>query len=59
MKVQGQDAWVIADLGVVTSDLPQGNDMTGVLRHNAKKGCRTCTVSHESLTDRTKMYQNI
>ena len=54
MKVQGQDAWVIAGLGVVTSDLPQGNDMTGVLRHNAKKGCRTCTVSHESLTDRNQ-----
>ena len=30
MKVQGQDAWIIAGLGVVTSDLPQGNDMAGV-----------------------------
>jgi hypothetical protein len=50
MKVLGQDAWVIASLGVVTSNLPQGNDMAGVLRHNAKKGCRTCLVPHELLT---------
>ena len=51
MKVNGQDAWVIAGLGVVTSDLPQGNDMVGTLRQNASKGCRTCTVSRESFTD--------
>ncbi|GES95935.1 hypothetical protein GLOIN_2v1790377 [Rhizophagus clarus] len=29
MEVNGQDAWVIAGLGVVTADLPQGNDMCG------------------------------
>ncbi|GES86129.1 hypothetical protein GLOIN_2v1790377 [Rhizophagus clarus] len=51
MEVNGQDAWVIADLGVVTADLPQGNDMCGVLQHNANKGCRTCTASRESLTN--------
>ncbi|GES98209.1 hypothetical protein GLOIN_2v1776429 [Rhizophagus clarus] len=51
MEVNGQDAWVIAGLGVVTADLPQGNDMCGVLRHNANKGCRTCTASRESLTN--------
>jgi hypothetical protein len=51
MNVLGQDAWVIASLGVVTSDLPQGNDMVGVLRHSAIKGCRTCTISQGSLTD--------
>ncbi|GET58590.1 hypothetical protein GLOIN_2v1790940 [Rhizophagus irregularis DAOM 181602=DAOM 197198] len=50
MTVQGQDAWIIADLGVVTADLPQGNDMTGVLRHNANKGCRTCKTTKESLS---------
>lgn len=33
MTVQGQDAWVIAGLGLVTADLPQGNDMAGVLRY--------------------------
>ncbi|GES88706.1 hypothetical protein GLOIN_2v1790940 [Rhizophagus clarus] len=29
MEVNGQDAWVIASLGVVIADLPQGNDMCG------------------------------
>ncbi|GET61453.1 hypothetical protein GLOIN_2v1790940 [Rhizophagus irregularis DAOM 181602=DAOM 197198] len=50
MTVQGQDAWIIAGLGVVTADLPQGNDLTGVLRHNANKGCRTCKTTKESLS---------
>ncbi|GES98550.1 hypothetical protein GLOIN_2v1790940 [Rhizophagus clarus] len=31
--------------------VPFGNDMCGVLRHNANKGCRTCTASRESLTN--------
>ena len=56
MKIQGQDAWVIAGLGVVTADLPQGNDLAGVLRHNAAKGCRTCTVFRKSCT---KLNQDI
>jgi hypothetical protein len=30
--------------------------MAGVLRHNANKGCRTCTASRESLTN---LYQDI
>ncbi len=50
MKVNGQDAWVIAGLGVVTSDLPQGNDLAGVLRHNAIRGCRTCMISRNLST---------
>ena len=33
MTIQGQNAWVIAGLGVATADLPQGNDMVGVLRY--------------------------
>ncbi|GES75382.1 hypothetical protein GLOIN_2v1878998 [Rhizophagus clarus] len=59
MKVNGQDAWVIADLGVVIADLPQGNDMAGVLRHNIMKGCRTCSVSYNSLTDFNQDLQKI
>ncbi|GBC01375.1 hypothetical protein RclHR1_41690001 [Rhizophagus clarus] len=51
MEVNGQDAWMIAGLSVVTADLLQGNNMCDVLRHNANKGCRTCTVSRESLTN--------
>jgi hypothetical protein len=30
MNVQGQDYWIIASLGVVTADLPQGNDLAGI-----------------------------
>ena len=32
MNIQGHDVWVIASIGVVTADLPQGNDLVGVLR---------------------------
>ena len=35
---------------LVTADLPQGNDLTGVLRHNAKYGCRSCYAAKENLT---------
>lgn len=59
MKVNGQDAWIIASLGVITSDLPQGNDTVGVLRHNAIKGCRTCNISKELLTDNTQNIPKI
>ena len=41
---------MIAGLGVVTSDLPQGNDLAGVLRHNAIRGCRTCMISRNLST---------
>ncbi|PKY19767.1 hypothetical protein RhiirB3_384336 [Rhizophagus irregularis] len=51
MKIQGEDSWIIASLSVITADLPQGNDLTGVLRHGANKGCRTCTIKKELLTD--------
>ncbi|RIB12378.1 hypothetical protein C2G38_2200800 [Gigaspora rosea] len=37
MNIQGQKYWVIASLGVVTVNLPQGNDLAGVKRHNANK----------------------
>ena len=59
MKINVQDAWIIASLGVVTSDLPQGNDTVGVLRHNAIKGCRTCNISKELLTDDTQNIPKI
>ena len=51
MNVQGIDCWVIANLGCVTADLPQGNDLAGVKRHSAIKGCRTCLVAKENSTD--------
>ncbi|PKK57036.1 hypothetical protein RhiirC2_721485 [Rhizophagus irregularis] len=51
MNVQGTDYWVIADLGCVTADLPQGNDLAGVKCHGALRGCRTCLVAKENSTD--------
>ena len=38
-------------MGIVTADLPQGNHLAGVLRHNAKYGCRSCYAAKENLTD--------
>ena len=46
-------------MGVVTSDLLQGNDMVRVLRHNTNRGCRTCTISKDSLTDNTQNIPKI
>ncbi|PKC08868.1 hypothetical protein RhiirA5_416377 [Rhizophagus irregularis] len=51
MNIQGRNIWVVAGLGVVTADLPQRNDLSGVLRHGATKGCHACTVEKHSYTD--------
>ena len=59
MNVQGIDCWVVAGLGCVTADLPQGNDLTGVKRHGAIKGCRTCLAAKENATDITLDIANI
>ena len=50
MNVQGNECLVIASLGDITTDLPQGNDLAGVKRHGANKGCRTCSITKDSLT---------
>src|SRR5205085_1275429 len=48
MDVQGNESIIIASLGDVTADLPQGNDLAGVKRHGAIKGCRTCNATKDS-----------
>src|SRR4051812_37788566 len=53
MNIQGRECWVIASLECITADLPQGNDLTGVKRHGAIKGCRTCLVAKGNATDFT------
>ncbi|CAB4443413.1 unnamed protein product [Rhizophagus irregularis] len=50
LNIQGNECVVIASLGDTTADLPQGNDMAGVKRHSANRGCRTCNVTKKSLT---------
>ncbi|CAG8817884.1 15136_t:CDS:2 [Gigaspora margarita] len=51
MNLNGINYWIMGGLGVFTADLPQGNDIAGVLRHNAYRGCRSCKVPKEQLTD--------
>ena len=51
MNIQGRNCWIIASLRSVTADLPQDNDLVGVKRHGAIKGCRTCLVSKENATN--------
>ncbi|CAG8670731.1 83_t:CDS:2 [Cetraspora pellucida] len=50
MDVEGSECLVIASLGDVTADLPQGNDLAGVKRHEATKGCHTCNATKDSWT---------
>ena len=50
MNIQGSECVVIASLGDTTADLPQGNDLVGVKRHGANRGCRTCYAEKNSLT---------
>ncbi|PKK61925.1 hypothetical protein RhiirC2_668561, partial [Rhizophagus irregularis] len=50
MNIQGRTCLVIASLGDITADLPQGNDLVGVKRHGANKVCRTCNTAKDSLT---------
>ncbi len=44
---------------VVTFDLLQKNDIVRVLRHNANKDCRTCTIFNNSLTNNTQNMPKI
>ncbi|CAG8703582.1 7169_t:CDS:2, partial [Racocetra persica] len=45
------EIWLIGRLGCITANLPQGNDLAGVLRYNANYSCRTCFVSSSQLTN--------
>ena len=51
MKTLNGDAFVIGGIGCITADLPQGNDLADVKRHNAKYGCRTCNVPNDQYTN--------
>ena len=50
MNIQGIQCFIIARLGDITADLPQGNDLVGVKWHSANRGCRTCNITKDSLT---------
>src|SRR6185369_3015973 len=51
MTSLGQEVWVIAGLGSVTADLPQGNIHASVKNHGGIRGSRSCKASRESLTN--------
>ncbi|CAB5381625.1 unnamed protein product [Rhizophagus irregularis] len=53
MTINQQNIWVIAALGVITADLPQGNDLADTKRHGGNLGCRSCLVPKDQLTDFT------
>jgi len=46
-----EEVFVSGGLGMCTADLPQGNDMAGIRRHNADHGCRSCEVSQDDLSN--------
>jgi hypothetical protein len=52
MKINNIEYLIIGGLGVVTADLPQGNDLCGIKRHGANHGCRNCFVPREKLSDK-------
>ena len=51
MKCVEGNVWVVAGLGCVTADLPQGNIHAGVKNHNANFGCRMCKAPRDGLTN--------
>ncbi|CAB4491660.1 unnamed protein product [Rhizophagus irregularis] len=51
MMIKDEQVWISAGFGMGTADLPQGNDIAGIKRHNAEYGCRTCKVSQSQLSD--------
>ncbi len=36
---------------MVMADLPQGNDIAGILRYNANLGCRSCKATKNELSN--------
>src|SRR5690349_21430010 len=52
MKIDGEEYLITGGLGVVTADLPQGNDLCGIKRHGANHGCRNCFAPREKLSDK-------
>ena len=53
MEINNQRVWVTGRLGVITSDLPEGNEQAGIKNHNANHGCRNCMIHHNDLHDIT------
>jgi hypothetical protein len=53
MKIGEEDVWVVAGVGLVTADLPQGNHLADIKQQGASHGCRMCMAPQDRLTDNT------
>ena len=53
MDMKNETVWVIASIGLVTADMPQGNDLCDVKKQGTLYGCRNCLVPKDRLTDNT------
>jgi len=53
MKIGEEDVWVVAGVGLVTADLPQGNSLADIKQQGASRGCRMCMAPQNRLTDNT------
>ena len=53
MKIGEKDIWVVARVGLVTADLPQGNSLADIKQQGASHGCRMCMAPQNRLTDNT------
>ncbi len=53
MNMNDETVWVVASIGLVTADMPQGNDLCDVKKQGALYGCRNCLVPKDRLTDNT------
>ncbi|RIB30524.1 hypothetical protein C2G38_2152485 [Gigaspora rosea] len=51
INLNGIDHWVTGGLGIVTLDLPQGNNNSGTLRHNTYRGCQICKATKDQFTN--------
>ncbi|GBB91384.1 hypothetical protein RclHR1_18630003 [Rhizophagus clarus] len=49
LKINDQCVWITDGLGVITSDLPEGNEQVGIKNHNAHYGCRNCIIHRNNL----------
>ena len=53
MNMNDETVWVVASIGLVTADMPQGNDLCDVKKQGTLYGCHNCLVPKDQLTDNT------
>ncbi|CAG8731989.1 15962_t:CDS:2, partial [Racocetra persica] len=51
MEEVGLQSEIIAALSIITTDLPQGNNLVDTKCYSSNQECRSCLVSKEQLSD--------